>query len=66
MEIKKIIFAPGALDDFEGTQEELDAVVQEIITLLESVESIEEIEDSEEISEESLEQLMDSNKKTRH
>lgn len=26
----KVIFAPGALDDFEGTQEELDAFIKEI------------------------------------
>lgn len=26
----KIIFAPGCFDDFEGTQEELDALVKEV------------------------------------
>lgn len=26
----KLIFAPGAFDDFEGTQEELDELVSEI------------------------------------
>lgn len=32
----KIVFAPGALDDFEGSQEELDAMVAEIQALAES------------------------------
>ena len=27
----KVVFAPGAFDDFEGTQEELDALQKEII-----------------------------------
>ncbi len=26
----KLVFAPGCFDDFEGTQEELDALVKEI------------------------------------
>jgi hypothetical protein len=38
----KVIFAPGAFDDFDGTQEELDAMVAEIQRLAESGE-IEEI-----------------------
>ncbi len=28
--IEKVEFAPGCFDDFEGTQEELDALVKEI------------------------------------
>ena len=31
----KLIFAPGAFDDFEGTQEELDQLVSEIHKKLE-------------------------------
>ena len=38
----KVIFAPGAFDDFDGTQEELDAMVVEIQRLAESGE-IEEL-----------------------
>ena len=64
MEIKNIVFAPGALDDFEGTQEELDAVVKEIVALLESVEDIEEL-DAEEISEEMMEEIW-SKRNLRH
>jgi methyl-accepting chemotaxis protein len=32
----KVVFAPGALDNFEGTQEELDEMVAEIQRLAES------------------------------
>ena len=32
----KIVFAPGALDNFEGTQEELDELIAEIQALAES------------------------------
>ncbi len=32
----KVVFAPGAFDDFDGTQEELDAMVAEIQRLAES------------------------------
>lgn len=32
----EIIFAPGAFDDFDGTQEELDEVVAEIKRLIET------------------------------
>ena len=37
----KVIFAPGALDDFEGSQEELDALVKEIQDLADSGELFE-------------------------
>jgi hypothetical protein len=37
----KVIFAPGSLDDFEGTQEELDALVKEIQDLADSGELFE-------------------------
>lgn len=32
----KVVFAPGSFDGFEGTQEELDALVAEIMGMLES------------------------------
>ena len=31
---RKIVFAPGCFDDFEGTQAELDAFVAEIVKML--------------------------------
>jgi hypothetical protein len=30
----KVVFAPGSLDSFEGTQEELDALVAELQNML--------------------------------
>lgn len=30
----KVVFAPGSLDSFEGTQEELDELVAQIKTML--------------------------------
>jgi hypothetical protein len=33
---KKVIFAPGCFDEFEGTQEELDALVKDITDMVES------------------------------
>lgn len=33
---KKIIFAPGCFDEFEGTQEELDALVKGITDMVDS------------------------------
>jgi crotonobetainyl-CoA:carnitine CoA-transferase CaiB-like acyl-CoA transferase len=33
----KVQFAPGAFDDFEGTQEELDALVAELEEMFESM-----------------------------
>lgn len=32
----KIVFAPGSMDSFDGTQEELDAIVAEVKELVES------------------------------
>ena len=37
----EIVFAPGAFDSFEGTQEELDALVKEIETMAKSGELLE-------------------------
>lgn len=36
MKKPQIIFEPGCFDDFEGTQEELDAMVAEINRMVES------------------------------
>lgn len=48
----KITFAPGALDDFDGTQEELDDLLDEIASAIESGEFFEvslPLEDDEDI-----------------
>lgn len=37
----KIVFAPGCFDSFEGTQEELDAMIAEITRMAESGELLE-------------------------
>jgi hypothetical protein len=34
---RKIVFAPGSFNNFEGTQEELDTLVDQVIESLESV-----------------------------
>lgn len=57
---KKIIFQPGCFDDFEGTQEELDALVKEIETKLlsEDFESFEVIEvNTDEFSEDEIDEI---------
>ena len=41
----EVVFAPGCFDDFEGTQEELDAFVAEIYRLTESGELLEHAEE---------------------
>ena len=33
----KVQFAPGAFDDFDGTQEELDALIAELVEMFESM-----------------------------
>lgn len=40
----QVQFAPGCFDDFEGTQEELDALIEEIKKLVESGEIFEQAE----------------------
>lgn len=44
----KIKFVPGTFDDFEGTQEELDEIVNEITKFLQSDEFAEALANSEE------------------
>lgn len=55
----KIIFTPGCFDDFDGTQEELDALVREIHTKFESGELLEEAVPLDDISEEEMEDISD-------
>jgi hypothetical protein len=56
----KIVFAQGCFDDFEGTQEELDAIIAQLTELAQSGELLENstfIEDLEEIDDEVLDLL---------
>jgi hypothetical protein len=56
----KIEFAPGCFDDFEGTQEELDGLMAEIMAGLADGSFLEEsrsIDDVDELPEEVLEKL---------
>lgn len=58
----KIVFAPGAFDNFEGTQEELDSFIAEITRTIQSGEVLEKsrpIDDEylENMSEEEMIQL---------
>ena len=55
----KIEFAPGAFDQFEGTQEELDALQKEIMEMLEGMTPEQLAEESIAVDEEYIEQLMD-------
>jgi hypothetical protein len=50
----EIIFAPGCFDTFEGTQEELDALMADIMKMFETGEAPESIEFIE-LTEEDLE-----------
>lgn len=42
----KIVFAPGSFDDFDGTQEELDELVNGIMEYLQSDEFMEQLEEA--------------------
>lgn len=56
----KIVFAQGCFDDFEGTQEELDAIIAQLTELAQSGELLENstfIEDLEDIEDEVLDLL---------
>ena len=61
----KVEFAPGAFDQFEGTQEELDELIAEIHQMFENGEALEHSqvlteEDFDELPEELKAMLMDS------
>lgn len=53
----KIEFAPGCFDHFEGTQEELDALISEITTMFETM-TPEELEANGRLVD--IDELMDS------
>jgi hypothetical protein len=72
-----IVFAPGAFDNFEGSQEELDLLIEEIKQWIVSGEffenskqfSIDELETSEPVLEKKLKSLFfqsDSKNRTLH
>lgn len=60
----KVVFAPGCFDDFDGTQEELDELIQTIMGMAESGELLEnstilDPEDFEDLEDEVQDQLSD-------
>ena len=58
----ELVFAPGCFDDFEGTQEELDAFIAEIQESLASGELFEKMTpiDFDDIDDETLEKIRNS------
>lgn len=66
----KVVFAPGALDNFDGTQEELDAMIAEIQALADSGElenaavPIDLYEDLSDVDAEELQDALDEVIKT--
>lgn len=62
---KKVIFSPGCFDDFEGTQEELDQLINEITRMVESGELFEnsvelDIDNLDEMEQESIKDTIDT------
>ena len=60
----KVVFAPGCFDDFDGTQEELDELIQTIMGMAESGELLEnstilDPEDLEDLEDEVQDQISD-------
>jgi len=57
-------FMPGCFDGFEGTQEELDELVQHIIGLAQSGELMEDSENIHELDDEEFEEKFGSGRPT--
>jgi hypothetical protein len=55
----KVEFAEGCFDTFEGTQEELDAMIAEVTAMFESMTPEELAANSRPITEESIEDMSD-------
>lgn len=55
----EVIFAPGCFDDFEGTQEELDALVKQIKSAVENGDALENSSpvDTSELTDEEVNKL---------
>lgn len=55
----EVIFVPGCFDDFEGTQEELDALVEQIKSAVESGDALENSSpiDTSELTDEDITKL---------
>lgn len=56
----KVKFAPGAFDSFEGTQEELDALVQEITQTLSNMDPEKLSSNSVQLDDSELEELINT------
>jgi hypothetical protein len=54
----KIEFAPGAFDQFDGTQEELDALVAELTRMAESGELEANAEDWDDLDDDAIDAIM--------
>lgn len=62
----KIHFAPGCFDDFDGTQEELDALIAQLTEMFESGEaeaqarlvSVDDLMEDEDLTDDQLEQIL--------
>lgn len=55
----EIVFAPGCFDNFEGTQEELDALINEIQEMFDSGEALENASLLTDMDDDELADLMD-------
>lgn len=54
----KLVFAPGCFDHFEGTQEELDALVKEIEESFSSGEALEQARAIQDMDEDEIQELL--------
>lgn len=55
----KLVFAPGCFDSFEGTQEELDALIKEIEDSFTSGEALEQARAIDDMSEDEIQEILD-------
>jgi hypothetical protein len=54
----KLVFAPGCFDHFDGTQEELDALVKEIEDSFANGEAFEQARAIEDLDEDEIQELL--------
>ena len=55
----KLVFAPGCFDNFEGTQEELEALIKEIEESFTSGDAFEQATPVEELDDDELAELLE-------
>lgn len=55
----KLVFAPGCFDNFDGTQEELDALIKEIEDSFISGEAFEQATPFDELADDELAELLE-------